>query len=313
MRKAAAITAALLIIVSMAVSATASSLHNAWQVERHVNAISHFAPNVYASLDDVPTTGAAVPTMRKFEQIINSSGAEINHWEGTTGSTDGVYGNVTYGWQSTGGENEDVYWILTTYTITMSKDSGPTQASTYYAANLEGVTVIDEVTGSFTFGVATMSMTATLYRTTTAIVGNNAMVTTLNVNYVSGTFANDGMYWPIIKPQYYTNNDQALIALDGIQSTLNDIHNGLLGDYSDAELDGITSAAGELDDTAASIGGALDVSDINIVNPDIADGTEGLPVLFGIYNILFDNRWLVYIVSLALGMYVLKLILYGKA
>ena len=313
MRKAAAIIAAMLIIVVTAVSATASALQYAWLLDRHVNAISGFSPTVYATLDDAPTTGASVPTMKKFEQIINSSGAEINHWEGTQGSTSGVNGTVTYGWQSSGGDNEEVYWILTTYTITMSKDSGPAQASTYYSAIVDGVTEIDAVSGSFSLGVATMSMTATLYRATAPYVGGNAMSTTLNVNYVSGTYANDGMFWPVIKPQYYTNNDQALVALEGIQSTLNDIHDGLLGEYSDAELDGITSAVVDLDDTANSIGGALDVSDFDVVNPDITDGTEGIPVLFGIYNILFENSWLVYIVSLALGMYVLKLILYGKA
>lgn len=313
MHKTAAIIAAMLIIVVTAVSATASAIQNAWLVERHVNANSNFAPTVYASLDDAPTTGASVPIMQKFEQIINSSGAEINHWEGTRGSTSGVNGTVTYGWQSSGGEYEDVYWILTTYTITLSKDSGPAQASTYYAAIVDGVTEIDAVTGSYTFGVATMSMTATLYRATSPYVGGNAMSTTLNVNYVSGTYAGDGMFWPVIKPQYYTNSDQALVALEGIQSTLNDIHDGLIGEYSDAELDGITSAVGDLDDTANSIGGALDVSDFDVVNPDIADGAEGIPVLFSVYSILFDNSWLVYIVSLSLGMYVLKLILYGKA
>ena len=313
MRKAAAIIAAMLIIVVTAVSVTASALQNAWLVERHVNAISNFSPTVYASLDDAPTTGASVATMKKFEKIINSSGAEINHWEGTHGSTSGVYGTVTYGWQSSGGDNEDVYWIITTYTITLSKDSGAAQASTYYSAIVDGVTEIDAVTGSFNLGVATMSMTATLYRATSPYVGGNAMSTTLNVNYVSGTYAGDGMFWPVIKPQYYTNNEQALVALQGIQSTLNDLHDGLLGEYSDAELDGITSAVGDLDDTANSIGGALDVSDFDVVNPDIADGTEGIPVLFAVYSILFDNSWLVYIVSLALGMYVLKLVLYGKA
>lgn len=313
LRKAAAIIAAMLIIVVTAVSATASALQNAWLVERHVNAISFFDPAVYASLDDAPITGASVPIMQNFEQIIKNSGAEVNHWEGTRGSTSGVYGTVTYGWQSSGGDNEDVYWILTTYTITLSKDSGAAQASTYYAAIVDGVTEIDAVTGSFSLGVATMTMTATLYRATAPYVGGNAMSTTLNVNYVSGTYAGDGMYWPVIKPQYYTNNDQALAALEGIQSTLNDIHDGLLGEYSDAELDGITSAVGDMDDTANSIGGALDVSDFDVVNPDIAGGVEGIPVLFAVYSILFENGWLVYIVSLALGMYVLKLILYGKA
>lgn len=313
MRKAAAIIAAMLIIVVAAVSATASALQYAWLLDRHVNAISSFAPTVYSSLDDAPTTGASVPTMKKFEQIIKSSGAEINHWEGTSGSTNGVNGTVTYGWQSSGGDSEDVYWILTTYTITLTKDSGAAQASTYYTAIVDNVTEIDAVTGSFTLGVATMSMSATLYRATSPYVGGNAMSTTLNVNYVSGTYAGDGMFWPVIKPQYYTNSDQALVALYGIQSTLDDIHNGLFGEYSDSEIDGITSAVGDMNDTAESIGAALDVSDFDVVNPDITDGTEGIPALFGIYNVLFKNSWLVYIVSLALGMYVLKLILYGKA
>lgn len=313
MRKAAAIIAAMLLVVVTAVSATASALQYAWLVERHVNAINNFNPTVYASLDDAPTTGASVPTMQKFEQIIKSSGAEINHWEGTCGSTSGVYGTVNYGWQSSGGDNEDVYWILTTYTITLTKDSGAAQASTYYSAVVDGVTEIDAVTGSFTLGVATMSMTATLYRVTSPYIGGNAMSTTLNVNYVSGTNVSDGVFWPVIKPQYYTNNDQALVALDGIQATLDDIHDGLFGDYSDSELDGITSAVGDMDDKAESIGGALDVSDFGVVNPDVTDGLEGLPALFSIYNVLFENSWLVYIVSLALGMYVLKLILYGKA
>lgn len=313
MRKAAAIFAAMMIIVVTAVSATASALQYAWLLDRHVKSINNFAPTVYASLDDAPITGASVPIMQKFAQIIKSNGAEINHWEGTRGSTYGVNGTVTYGWQSSGGDNEDVYWILTTYTITLSKDSGAAQASTYYTAIVDGVTEIDAVTGSFNLGVATMSLTATLYRATSPYIGGNAMSTTLNVNYVSGTYAGDGMFWPVIKPQYYTNNDQALVALEGIQSTLNDIHDGLFGEYADPELDDITSAVGDMDDMAESIGGALDVSDFYVVNPDIADGIEGIPILFAVYSTLFDNSWLVYIVSLALGMYVLKLILYGKA
>ena len=313
MRKAAAIIAAMLVIVVTAVSATASALQNAWLVERHVNSISNFSPTVYSSLDDAPTTGASVPIMKEFEQIINSSGSEINHWEGTGGSSSGVYGTVTYGWQSSGGDNEDVYWIITTYTITLSKDSGAAQASTYYTAIVDGVTEIDAVTGSFSLGVATMSMTATLYRATSPYVGGNAMSTTLNVNYVSGTYASDGMFWPVIKPQYYTNNEQALVALDGIQATLDDIQDGLFGDYSDSELDGITSAVGDLDDTAESIGDTLIVSDISITNPDISLGTTGVSVFTSFWDIFFDHQWLVYLITLSLGLYVLKIILYGKA
>lgn len=312
MRKAAAIIAAMLIIVVTAVSATASALQYAWLVERHVNAISYFAPTVYASLDDAPTTGASVPTMQKFEQIINSSGAEINHWEGTRGSTSGVYGTVTYGWQSSGGDNEDVYWILTTYTITLSKDSGAAQASTYYTAIVDGVTEIDAVTGSFNLGVATMSMTATLYRATSPYVGGNAMSTTLNVNYVSGTYADDGMFWPVIKPQYYTNNDQALIALEGIQSTLDDIADGLFGDYSDSELDGIQGDVSSLGDRAESIGAALEISDVSITHPSTSMGQAGISSINNVFTIIFANDWVVYLITLSLGLVALKLILYGK-
>lgn len=312
MRKAAAIIAAMLIIVVTAVSATASALQYAWLVERHVKAISNFAPTVYASLDDAPTTGASVPTMKKFKQIINSSGAEINHWEGTRGSTSGVYGTVTYGWQSSGGDNEDVYWILTTYTITLSKDSGPAQASTYYSAIVDGVTEIDAVTGSYNLGVATMSMTATLYRATSPYVGGNAMSTTLNVNYVSGTYAGDGMFWPVIKPQYYTNSDQALVALDGIQATLDDIADGLFGDYSDSELDGIQGDVSSLGDRAESIGAALEISDVSITNPSTSMGQAGISSINNVFTIIFANDWVVYLVTLSLGLVALKLILYGK-
>lgn len=310
MRKAAAIIAAMLIIVVTAVSATASALQYAWLVERHVNAISYFSPTVYASLDDAPMTGASVPTMQKFEQIIKSSGAEINHWEGTRGSTLGVYGTVTYGWQSSGGDNEDVYWIITTYTITLSKDSGAAQASTYYSAIVDGVKEIDTVTGSFTLGVATMSMTATLYRATSPYVGGNAMSTTLNVNYVSGTYAGDGMFWPVIKPQYYTNNDQALVALDGIQATLDDIHDGLFGDYSTPALDGATdnneSLAGQIDDHLGIIDGAIDG-----INVGITPVVPTEPVILNTIYTLSSQPIVLSIITCALSLYILRVILYG--
>lgn len=277
--------------------------------------VTNFKPNVYESIEANTILGNdTVKFLSKLQASIEMLGFNISHWEGLIGSTAGVSGRLNYEWQSGVHSGKDTYWVLMSYTVLISKDSGPYQASTYIRDPEYQMEEVDSFTGKLALGVATVNATGTVYRVTNnPVTTGGAFVSYLQVNYQSGTVMGDAMQFPVVVPKWYEEQTDAEQALDDIKQGIDDLNEGLFGDYSDSELDGITSAVGDLDDTAESIGGALDVSDFEVVNPDIADGTEGLPVLFSIYNILFENSWLVYIVSLALGMYVLKLILYGKA
>lgn len=277
--------------------------------------ITNFKPTVYDSIEANTVLGnSTVEFLSKLQASIEMLGFNISHWEGFIGSTAGVSGRLNYEWQSGVSSGKDTYWVLMSYTILISKDSGPYQASVYIRDPEYQLEEVDSFTGTLALGVATVQAIGTVYRVTNnPVTTGGAFASYLQVNYQSGTVMADAMQFPVIVPQWYEEQTDAEQALDDIKQGIDDLNEGLFGDYSDSELDGITSAVGDLDDTAESIGVALDVSDFEVVNPDIADGTEGLPVLFSIYNVLFENSWLVYIVSLALGMYVLKLILYGKA
>lgn len=277
--------------------------------------ITDFKPTVYESIEANTALGdSTVEFLSKLQASIEMLGFNISHWEGFIGSTAGVSGRLNYEWQSGVSDGSDTYWVLMSYTVMISKDSGPYQSSVYIRDPEYQMEEVDSFTGTLALGVATVNATGTVYRVTNnPVTTGGAFASYLQVNYQSGTYMSDGMQFPIIVPQWYEEQTDAEKTLDDIKQGIEDLNEGLFGDYSDSELDGITSAVGDLDDTAESIGGALDVSDFEVVNPDITDGTEGLPALFSIYNVLFENSWLVYIVSLALGMYVLKLILYGKA
>lgn len=276
---------------------------------------TNFSPTVYESIEANTILGhETVKFLSKLQTSIEMLGFNINHWEGLVGSPYGVSGRLNYEWQSGVPSGNDTYWVLMSYTVLISKDSGPYRASTYIRDPEYQMDEIDSFTGKLDLGVATVNATGTVYRVTNnPVTTGGAFVSYLQVNYQSGTVMGDAMQFPVVVPKWYVEQTDAEKALDDIKQGIDDLNNGLFGDYSDSELDGITSAVGDLDNTAESLGGALDVSDFEVVNPDIADGTEGLPALFSIYNVLFENSWLVYIVSLALGMYVLKLILYGKA
>lgn len=306
------------LVLCSVISATAATPQNAWLINRFVNPsipISNFNPNIYESIESNPSLGPdTVSFLNKLQTSIAALGFDINHWEGLSGSTYGVSGRLNYEWQSGVSSGKDTYWVLMSYTVMISKDSGPYQSSVYIRDPEYEMDEIDSFTGSLALGVATVNATGTVYRVTNnPVTTGGAFASYLQVNYTSGTYMADGMQFPVIIPKWYEEQTDAEKALDDIKQGIEDLNEGLFGDYSDSELDDITSAVGDLDDTAESIGGALDISDFEVVNPDTTDGTEGLPALFSIYNVLFENSWLVYIVSLSLGMYVLKLILYGKA
>lgn len=300
------------------ISATAATPQNAWLINRYNNPsipCSNFKPTIYETIESNTALGSGtVSFLTDLQASITALGFDINHWEGLQGSSYGVSGRMNYEWQSGVSSGKDTYWVLMSYTVMISKDSGPYQSSVYIRDPEYEMEEIDSFTGTLELGVATVNATGTVYRVTNnPVTTGGAFASYLQVNYQSGTYMADGMQFPVIIPKWYEEQTDAEQALDDIKQCIEDLNEGLFGDYSDSELDGINSAVGDLVDTAESIGGALDVSDFEVVNPDIADGTEGLPVLFSIYNVLFENSWLVYIVSLALGMYVLKLILYGKA
>ena len=310
----------LLCVLSMCsvISATAVTYRDAWLINRFVSSSfpkTNFTPNVYESIEANSALGVyTVEFLSKLQASIEMLDFNISHWEGFIGSSEGVSGRLNYEWQSGVPAGSDTYWVLMSYTVMISKDSAPYQTSVYIRDPDYQMEEIDSFTGTLTLGVATVNATGTVYRVTNnPVTSGGAFSSHLQVNYRSGSQLNDGMQFPIIVPKWYEEQTDAEKALDDIRQGIDDLNEGLFGDYSDSELDGITSAVGDLDDTAESIGGALDISDFDVVNPDIADGSKGLPVLFSIYNILFENSWLVYIVSLSLGMYVLKLILYGKA
>ena len=307
-----------LIFTSLCVSSYAATPQNAWLINRYVNPSipsSNFNPTLYESIESNSGLGSGtVSFLTDLQASITALGFDISHWEGLPGSTSGVSGRMNYEWQSGVSSGKDTYWVLMSYTVMISKDSGPYQSSVYIRDPEYEMDEIDSFTGTLDLGVATVNATGTVYRVTNnPVTTGGAFASHLQVNYQSGTYMADGMQFPVIIPKWYEEQTDAEKTLDDIKQGIEDLNEGLFGDYSDSELDGITSAVGGLDDTAESIGGALDVSDFEVVNPDITDGTVGLPALFSIYNVLFENSWLVYIVSLALGMYVLKLILYGKA
>lgn len=301
------------------ISATAVTYRDAWMINRFVSpsipSTTNFTPTIYDSIEANTALGdVTVQFLSKLQASIEMLGFNISHWEGFIGSTSGVSGRLNYEWQSGASSGKDTYWVLMSYTVMISKENGPYQTSVYIRDPEYQMEEVDSFTGTLALGVATVNATGTVYRVTNNPVSTgNAFISQLQVSYVSGTYNSDGMQFPVIVPKWYEEQTDAEKTLDDIKQGIEDMNEGLFGDYSDSELDGITSAVGDLDDTAESIGGALEVSDFEVVNPDIMDGTEGLPALFSIYNVLFKNSWLVYIVSLALGMYVLKLILYGKA
>ena len=299
---------ALVILFYCSVSAFASAVDNAWLIERNVFPTQNFSPTMYTSLSDAPTTGASVPFMTKVEQIINSAGSEVNHWEGTGGSTSGVHGSVSYGWQSSGGDKEDVYWLLTSYTITMQKDSGVTQASTYYSTAVDGVNEIDAISGSFSLGVATMSVVCTLYRSSAPVTGNTAFVTSLNVHYTSGTYSSDGMFWPIIKPQYYTNSDQALQQLENIEQSIDDLREDLMGTASHPAIDEMSGTTADVQSRADAVLDGLNVGNIEYSTPaPIVVDTNASGVLSWIFSL--DFVWTLVLTSC--GLWVAKVVLYG--
>lgn len=310
----------LLFVLSLCsvISVTAVTYRDAWLINRFESPSvpsTSFTPTVYDSIEANTDLGdGTVEFLSKLQASIEMLGFNISHWEGLPGSTSGVSGRMNYEWQSGVSSGKDTYWVLMSYTVLISKDNGPYQSSVYIRDPEYQMEEVDSFTGTLALGVATVNATGTVYRVTNnPVTTGGAFASSLQVNYKSGTYMSDGMQFPIIVPKWYEEQTDAEKTLDDIKQGIEDLNNGLFGDYSDSELDGITSAVGGLDDTAESLGGALDVSDFEVVNPDITDGTEGLPALFSIYNVLFENSWLVYIVSLALGMYVLKLILYGKA
>lgn len=306
------------LLLCSVISATAATPQNAWLINRYVNPSipsSNFNPTLYESIESNSVLGpGTVSFLNDLQASITALGFDISHWEGLKGSTYGVSGRMSYEWQSGVSSGKDTYWVLMSYTVMISKDSGPYQSSVYIRDPEYEMDEIDSFTGKLDLGVATVNATGTVYRVTNnPVTTGGAFASYLQVNYQSGSVMADAIQFPVIVPKWYEEQTDAEKTLDDIKQGIEDLNEGLFGDYSDSELDGITSAVGGLDDTAESIGGALDVSDFEVVNPDITDGTEGLPALFSIYNVLFENSWLVYIVSLSLGMYVLKLILYGKA
>ena len=306
------------LLLCSVISATAVTYRDAWMINRFVVSSvpsSNFNPTLYASIKENGSLGLnTIEFLTDLQASITALGFNISHWEGLQGSSSGVSGRMQYEWQSGVASGKNTYWVLMSYTVMISNNSGPYQSSVYIRDPEYEMDEIDSFTGTLDLGVATVNATGTVYRVTNnPVTTGGAFASYLQVNYQSGTYMADGMQFPVIVPKWYEEQTDAEKALDDIKQGIDDLNEGLFGDYSDSELDGITSDVGNLDDTAESIGNAMDVSDFEVVNPDITDGTEGLPVLFSVYNVLFENSWLVYIVSLALGMYVLKLILYGKA
>lgn len=307
-----ALILAMIVMALCSVVSFAAGVYDAYNIERVSVNNGNYTPFIYNSLDDAPSSGGSVPFMTKVQTLIESTGATIAWWEGIQGRTSGVFGYTTYSWEAAVGETETVYWLLTTYVLTSQKDNEITFANTYKSTGIDlGEQVGDTLAGSFSLGVATVSVTCAVY-SSSAVEGGKNISTTLNVNFVSGSYAQDGMFFPVVVPRYYTSQDQALIALEGIQSTLDDIADGLFGDYSDSELDGIQGDVSSLGDRAESIGAALEISDVSITNPSTSMGQAGISSINNVFTIIFANDWVVYLVTLSLGLVALKLILYGK-
>ena len=234
-----------LIFTSLCVSSYAATPQNAWLINRYVNPSipsSNFNPTLYESIESNSGLGSGtVSFLTDLQASITALGFDISHWEGLPGSTSGVSGRMNYEWQSGVSSGKDTYWVLMSYTVMISKDSGPYQSSVYIRDPEYEMDEIDSFTGTLDLGVATVNATGTVYRVTNnPVTTGGAFASYLQVNYQSGTYMADGMQFPVIIPKWYEEQTDAEKALDDIKQGIDDLNENLMGTASHPAIDDLS-------------------------------------------------------------------------
>lgn len=302
------IVSAAVVLVFLCVPAYAVTPRNAWLIESsHINN-GNYTPNVYGSIEDSPITGEnTLEFLHRFQTSIEMMGFSINHWLGTFGSSSGVYGYSNFGWQGSG--DGTLYWVVLLYTVNISYNSGPYKASSYGWDPDYSTEEVDGFSGVLDLGVATVETTAGIYRVTNDITSQGgAYATRLNVNYQSGSYASDGILWPIITPMFYEELTDAEKALDDIKQGIDDLNENLMGTASHPAIDDMSNENAGVQSRADAVLGGLDVGDIVYSTPD--------PVVYdtnasGVLNWLFSIDFVWTLILTACGLWLTKVILYG--
>ena len=295
------------------ISATAATPQNAWLINRYVNPSipsSNFNPTLYESIESNSGLGSGtVSFLTDLQASITALGFDISHWEGLPGSTSGVSGRMNYEWQSGVSSGKDTYWVLMSYTVMISKDSGPYQSSVYIRDPEYEMDEIDSFTGTLDLGVATVNATGTVYRVTNnPVTTGGAFASYLQVNYQSGTYMADGMQFPVIIPKWYEEQTDAEKALDDIKQGIDDLNENLMGTASHPAIDDMSNENAGVQSRADAVLDGLDVGDIVYSTPD--------PVVYdtnasGVLNWLFSIDFVWTFILTACGLWLTKVILYG--
>ena len=302
-----------LIFTSLCVSSYAATPQNAWLINRYVNPSipsSNFNPTLYESIESNSGLGSGtVSFLTDLQASITALGFDISHWEGLPGSTSGVSGRMNYEWQSGVSSGKDTYWVLMSYTVMISKDSGPYQSSVYIRDPEYEMDEIDSFTGTLDLGVATVNATGTVYRVTNnPVTTGGAFASYLQVNYQSGTYMADGMQFPVIIPKWYEEQTDAEKALDDIKQGIDDLNENLMGTASHPAIDDMSNENAGVQPRADAVLDGLDVGDIVYSTPD--------PVVYdtnasGVLNWLFSIDFVWTFILTACGLWLTKVILYG--
>ena len=302
-----------LIFTSLCVSSYAATPQNAWLINRYVNPSipsSNFNPTLYESIESNSGLGSGtVSFLTDLQASITALGFNISHWEGLQGSSYGVSGRMSYEWQSGVSSGKDTYWVLMSYTVMISKDSGPYQSSVYIRDPEYEMDEIDSFTGTLDLGVATVNATGTVYRVTNnPVTTGGAFASYLQVNYQSGTYMADGMQFPVIIPKWYEEQTDAEKALDDIKQGIDDLNENLMGKASHPAIDDMSNENAGVQSRADAVLDGLDVGDIVYSTPD--------PVVYdtnasGVLNWLFSIDFVWTFILTACGLWLTKVILYG--
>lgn len=281
---------------SLCVSSYAATPQNAWLINRYVNPSipsSNFNPTLYESIESNSGLGSGtVSFLTDLQASITALGFDISHWEGLPGSTSGVSGRMNYEWQSGVSSGKDTYWVLMSYTVMISKDSGPYQSSVYIRDPEYEMDEIDSFTGTLDLGVATVNATGTVYRVTNnPVTTGGAFASYLQVNYQSGTYMADGMQFPVIIPKCTEEQTDAEKALDDIKQGIDDLNENLMGTASHPAIDDMSNENAGVQSRADAVLDGLDVGDIVYSTPDsVVYDTNASGVLNWLFQSISSGR-----------------------
>lgn len=302
-----------LILTSLCVSSYAVTYQDAWMINRFVSSSVtpvNFQPTLYASIEANESLGPnTIEFLTDLQASITALGFNISHWEGLQGSSYGVSGRMSYEWQSGVSSGKDTYWVLMSYTVMISKDSGPYQSSVYIRDPEYEMDEIDSFTGTLDLGVATVNATGTVYRVTNnPVTTGGAFASYLQVNYQSGTVMADAIQFPVIVPKWYEEQTNAEKALDDIKQGIDDLNENLMGTASHPAIDDMSNENAGVQSRADAVLDGLDVGDIVYSTPD--------PVVYdtnasGVLNWLFSIDFVWTFILTACGLWLTKVILYG--